>query len=97
MLEKEVESKLKKGVESMGGLCLKLSTPGFTGVPDRLVILPGGHIIFVELKRPGQKERPRQAYTQKKLRDLGCAVYSSIDSPEAVEALLCKIQGRWPL
>lgn len=51
-LEKEIEKKLRKGVEKRGGRCLKWTCPGWAGVPDRIVLLPGGHIYFVETKRP---------------------------------------------
>lgn len=51
-LEKEIEEKLRKMVESHGGRCLKWVCPGWSGVPDRLVLLPGGRIMFVETKRP---------------------------------------------
>ena len=51
-LEKEIEKKFKDMVESHGGLCLKWVCPGWSGVPDRIVLLPGGRALFVELKRP---------------------------------------------
>lgn len=51
-LEKEVEKSLRKMIERHGGLCLKWVCPGWAGVPDRLIILPGGRVIFAELKRP---------------------------------------------
>lgn len=51
-LEKEIEAKLVKIVRNAGGYCLKWVCPGWAGVPDRLVLLPGGRVIFVELKRP---------------------------------------------
>lgn len=56
MLEKDVERKLVKMIESHGGLCLKWVCPGHSGVPDRICLLPGGGVVFVELKRP-QKVR----------------------------------------
>jgi len=89
MLEKEVERHLREGVKSLDGMCLKFVTPGFTGVPDRIVIMPGGHIAFVELKRPGQRERQRQGFVQKQLRRLGCRVFSSVDSWVKVDDVLC--------
>ncbi len=88
MLEREVEHRLRDGVKNMGGLCLKLVSPGFTGVPDRLILLPGGVVCFAELKRPGGHERPRQVYAQKRLRRLGFVVFGSVDGPERVGAVL---------
>jgi hypothetical protein len=51
-LEKEIEKKLRRMVESRGGWCLKWVCPGWSGVPDRILLLPGGLVMFVELKRP---------------------------------------------
>lgn len=51
-LEKDIERKLRTLVARHGGLCLKWVCPGWAGVPDRIVLLPGGRIVFVELKRP---------------------------------------------
>lgn len=51
-LEKEIEKKLREKVEALGGRCLKWVCPGWRGVPDRLVLLPGGRVFFVETKRP---------------------------------------------
>lgn len=94
MLEKDIERKLHKGVKALkhGALCLKFESPGFNGVPDRIILLPGANVIFVELKKPGEKERVRQLYVQGLLRDLGFEVYSSVDSLEYVDAILnrCK-------
>lgn len=52
VLEKEIESKLVKMVKQTGGLALKWVCPGWSGVPDRIVLLPGAKVIFVETKRP---------------------------------------------
>lgn len=54
-LEKSVENVLRQAVEEEGGLCLKWVCPGHKGVPDRMLLLPGGIIAFVEVKRPGAK------------------------------------------
>lgn len=71
-MEKEIERKLCKSVEKHGGLCLKWVCPGWRGVPDRIVLLPGGRVMFVELKRPkGGKVRPMQEWWARKLRSLG--------------------------
>lgn len=94
MLEKEIEKKLRTGVKKLGNgaLCLKFESPGFTGVPDRLILLPGGKIIFAELKKLGKTEKARQLYVQALLRDLGFEVYSAVDNLEYVNKILehCK-------
>ena len=58
MVEKEIEYKFSKEVKKLGGIALKLVCPSFDGVPDRLVLMPGGKLYFVEVKRPGAKPRP---------------------------------------
>ncbi len=88
MLEKDVEKRLIKPVRQLGGLCLKFETPGFTGVPDRIILLPGGRVLFVETKAPGKVERPRQEYVQGLLRQLGFTVYSTIDDAAKVAAVV---------
>lgn len=88
MQEKQIEEKLRKSIKAMGGLCLKWVSPGYTGVPDRIVLLPGGRIVFVELKAPGKKERPRQRYVQSVLKGLGFMVFESVDSIEKVDKVI---------
>ena len=88
MSEKDIEQKLKKRVEALGCLCLKFESPGFTGVPDRIVLMPGGEAFFVELKAPGKKERPRQEYVQNQFRRLGFIVMSSIDSEDGINRVV---------
>jgi hypothetical protein len=51
-LERDIEQKLRRGVEAQGGKCMKWVCPGWSGVPDRIVLLPGARIYFVETKRP---------------------------------------------
>lgn len=65
-LEKDIERKLRRMVEKRRGLCLKWVCPGWSGVPDRIVLLPGGRIYFVELKRPNGS---RVAKLQEKWKD----------------------------
>ena len=89
MLEKDIERHLRDGVRNLGGWCLKMVCPGFTGMPDRIVLMPGGKMCFVELKRPGQRERQRQAVVQKRLRRMGFIVFSSVDSWRDVDDVLC--------
>lgn len=73
--EREVERKLVCEVKAMGGLCLKLTSPSVDGLPDRLVLLNGGKIGFVELKAPGKKPRVLQVKRMKDLRSLGFKVF----------------------
>ena len=85
MLEKEIERRLIKPIRAPGGLCLKFESPGYTGVPDRLILLPGAAVVFVETKQPGNKERARQLYVHEVLRALGFLVYNTVDTPEKVQ------------
>lgn len=50
MKESAIESKLVRGVQQAGGLCYKFTSPGNPGVPDRIAVLPGGRVVFIELK-----------------------------------------------
>ena len=84
MQEKTIETKLKTCVEAVGCRCLKFVSPGFTGVPDRIILLPGGKIIFAELKAPGRTERRRQEYVQAILRNMGFIVFSSVNTDEKI-------------
>ena len=60
MREKIIEKHLADAVRQSGGLAPKFTSPGFDGMPDRIVLLPGGHIGFVEVKAPGKGPRPLQ-------------------------------------
>ena len=60
MREKTLERKLAEAVKAMGGIAPKFVSPGFAGMPDRLVLLPDGKSGFVEVKRLGEKPRPLQ-------------------------------------
>ena len=75
MREKIIEQKLVTAAKNMGGIALKFVSPGFDGMPDRIVFLPGGHIGFVEVKTPGEKPRPLQLARHGLLRRLGFKVY----------------------
>ena len=83
MSEKSTEQKLVKAVKAKGGLAPKFVSPGFDGVPDRIVLLPRGRIAFIELKAKGRKMRPLQVRRKRQLESLGFSVYC-IDSPEQI-------------
>ena len=74
MREKHIEQKLTLMVKKRGGICPKWVSPGFDGVPDRIVLLPAGRIAFVEVKAPGKKPRPLQIARHKLLTRLGFKV-----------------------
>ncbi len=85
MKESVLEKKFRAMVARAGGKAYKFVSPGNTGIPDRLVIMPGGHIGFVELKQKGKKPGKQQEFRMAELRRLGCftAVVDDADSAEA--------------
>lgn len=87
MQEAKIENYLKKQVESIGGKAYKFVSPGVAGVPDRIVLLPGGRIFFIELKAPDKKLKKLQEYRAKELRDLGFDV-RVVDSKEKVDLFI---------
>ena len=91
MLEKTTERKLTVAVKKAGGIAVKLVSPSFDGMPDRLVLLPDGLIAFVELKAPGKRPRPLQKARHRLLRSLGFMVYV-IDKPEQIGGMLDELQ-----
>ncbi len=92
MREKQIERKLFQAVKAMDGLAPKFVSPGFDGVPDRLILLPGGKIAFAEVKAMGCKLRPLQVKRKRQLEALGFSVYV-IDSPEQIGGILDEIQS----
>jgi hypothetical protein len=90
--EKCVEQVLIKTVKKMGGICPKFVSPGFDGVPDRLVLLPKGKFAFVELKAKGKKMRSLQVKRKRQLEQLGFSVYC-IDDISQIGGILSEIQS----
>lgn len=75
MLEKNIELWITKKITGMGGLSLKFVSPGNSGVPDRIYILPEGRIYFVELKKEHGRLRGLQKWQRKRFLKMGCQVY----------------------
>jgi hypothetical protein len=84
-LEKDVEASLVRRVKALGGLCEKFTSPGRRSVPDRIITMPGGQIIFVELKAPNKKPTDAQLKDHERRRALGCDV-RVIDNKEDARA-----------
>ena len=92
MREKTIEQKLVTAVKKHGGICPKFVSPGFDGMPDRLLLLPHGRFAFVEVKAPGEKPRPLQLARHQLLRRLGFKVYG-FDSEEQIGGVLDEIEN----
>jgi len=92
MREKNIEQKFRKAVRAAGGIALKFVSPGFDGMPDRIVLLPGGRLGFVEVKAPGERPRPLQEARHGMLRRLGFKVYV-LDDADDIEKIIREIGG----
>lgn len=92
MTEKQIETRLRIRVKEIGGKALKFVSPGYNGVPDRLVFMPGGRIYLVELKAPGKKPTQLQIKRKEEFERMGFKYYI-IDSYEGVEGFICEISS----
>lgn len=86
-MEKKIEKYLVMKIEALGGLCVKFAPLFFAGFPDRIVLLPGGRCVFVELKAPGKKPSALQLRVHGVLTRLGFRV-DVLDSKEMVDDFL---------
>lgn len=89
MLEKQIERKLTGEVKKLNGMCLKQTS--LAGIPDRLVLLPGGKMAFVELKAPGEKPRRLQQVRIKQLQKMGFMCFV-VDGLEMIGDVLKSIE-----
>ena len=87
MRESTIERNLRQAVERKGGLALKLAGTGLMGIPDRLILLPGGLVRFVETKTTTGILSPRQKYMAGILAKLGFPVWV-IRSTEDVQKFI---------
>lgn len=83
--ERDIESGLRRQVEKKGGKFMKFTSPGSDGVPDRIAVLPGGRVWFVELKREGEKPTAIQKWQMEQLRKMGCNVALIAGKQEAID------------
>lgn len=87
MTEKSIEDYLCRQVKKRGGIAYKFTSPSRRGVPDRMVVMPGNIVMFIELKATRQQPTKLQASEMKKLSDLGCWV-NWADSKEKVDSFM---------
>ena len=92
MREKTLEALLVQAAKSMGGLAPKFVSPGFDGMPDRIVLLAHGRLAFVEVKAHGKKPRPLQGRRKSQLESLGFSVYC-LDDAAQIGGMLDEIQS----
>lgn len=92
MREKTIEQKLVLAVRAKGGIAPKFVSPGFDGMPDRLILLPDGKCGFVEVKAPGRKPRPLQLSRHRLLRELGFLVFT-LDGESQISLIISEIGG----
>lgn len=98
MTEKQIENKLKKIIKQAGGISYKFNSPGNSGVPDRIVILPDRSPIFVELKTKSGRLSAVQRYQHKILNLLGqevIVVQGEKDLEEFEDWVGAVVEGYW--
>lgn len=89
--EKYLEVKLRQRVKDLKGWALKFHCVSFTGMPDRLILLPGGYLFFVELKDRRGNLSPRQRLVHEQLRRMGFNP-RVVNSQESLEELFLTFQ-----
>ena len=90
--EATIEKYLKARIEAIGGMCIKWTSPGFRGVPDRIVIYPSVGVVFVELKSPTGKLSDRQKRVKNMLAKAGALVFS-LNGTDGVDEFVDFITG----
>ena len=94
--EKALEAELRERCKALGWMCIKLTSQYQRGLPDRLVLMPGCHVCFVEIKTTGKKPTALQRVTHERLRALGYRV-EVVDTTESLDNLivdlLYEVQG----
>lgn len=90
MRESSLENRFNNKVKKSGGKALKFTSQGMNGMQDRLVLIPGGKVAFVELKAPGEKLEPLQEKRARDLRAMGFLVYK-VDSKEAIDSFIAEV------
>ena len=94
--EKVLEAELRERCKTLGWLCIKITSQYQRGLPDRLILMPGGRVCFAEIKTTGKKPTALQRVTHERLRALGYRV-EVVDTTESLDNLivdlLYEVQG----
>lgn len=89
-MEKQIEAYLVKSVRRIGGVAYKFTSPAHRGVADRVVCLPGGRVVMVELKAPNGRLSPLQKVFAEDMQRLGIA-YECLWSKEQVDGFIARV------
>ena len=95
MLEKQIEAHLVKKVKELGGVAYKFVSPANRGVADRIVCLPDGGVVFVELKTATGTLTPLQEQFAKQMSDLrqNYIVLKSREEVDAFAKAVSRVRG----
>ena len=88
--EKVLEAELRERCKALGWMCIKLTSQYQRGLPDRLILMPGGRVCFAEIKTTGKKPTALQRVTHERLRALGYRV-EVVDTTESLDNLIVEL------
>ena len=88
--EKVLEAELRERCKALGWMCIKLTSQYQRGLPDRLILMPGGRVCFAEIKTTGKKPTDLQRVTHERLRALGYRV-EVVDTTERLDNLIVEL------
>lgn len=88
--EKALEAELRERCKALGWMCIKLTSQYQRGLPDRLILMPGGLVCFAEIKTTGKKPTALQRVTHERLRALGYRV-EVVDTTESLDNLIVEL------
>ena len=88
--EKVLEAELRERCKTLGWMCIKLTSQYQRGLPDRLILMPGGRVCFAEIKTTGKKPTALQKLTHERLRALGYRV-EVVDTTESLDNLIVEL------
>ena len=96
MRERTVEQHLVAGLKKIGVPCVKFLPDLLKGMPDRMILLPEGKVIWCELKTKGGSLEPIQTVRHRELRKAGQQV-EIVWSIEEADRLIEKIKSAYQI